>query len=90
MKEEGIIKGFMIYFYLSGAKFHPNIWILLTPVLLLLMAGIGLGLGIIISAFTIRYRDLQFLVQFGAVSASMIFQVVVTCFVFDGGVEAGD
>jgi lipopolysaccharide transport system permease protein len=39
--------------------------ILLTPVLLLIMAGLGLGVGIIISALTTRYRDLQVLVAFG-------------------------
>ena len=57
--------GFMVYFHIAGAKFHPNAWLLLTPLLILLMAGIGLGLGIIVSALTTRYRDLQNLVKFG-------------------------
>jgi lipopolysaccharide transport system permease protein len=56
---------FMGYFALSGAVFHPNGWILMTPVLLLIMAGLGLGLGIIVSSLTTKYRDLRFLVQFG-------------------------
>ena len=56
---------FMGYFALGGSKIHPNIWILFTPVLLVLMAGLGLGLGIIISSLTTKYRDLRFLVQFG-------------------------
>ena len=30
-----------------------------------MMAGLGLGLGIIISSLTTKYRDLRFLVQFG-------------------------
>jgi lipopolysaccharide transport system permease protein len=57
--------GFMGYFALRGSVLHPNWWILLTPVLILLMAGLGLGLGIIISSLTTKYRDLRFLVTFG-------------------------
>ena len=56
---------FMAYFKLAGSAIRPNGWVLLTPVLLLLMAGLGLGFGIIVSSLTTRYRDLQFLVSFG-------------------------
>jgi len=56
---------FMAYFGLAGAGIRPNIWILLTPLLFILMAGLGLGFGIIVSSLTTRYRDLQFLVTFG-------------------------
>lgn len=56
---------FMAIFSWRGTVLHPNWWILLTPVLLLMMAGLGLGFGIIISSLTTKYRDLRFLVQFG-------------------------
>ncbi len=56
---------FMAYFYAQGARIHPNAAVLLTPLLVLIMAALGLGLGIIISSLTIRYRDLQVLVAFG-------------------------
>jgi lipopolysaccharide transport system permease protein len=56
---------FMAYFVWRGTPLHPNWWILLTPVLLLMMAGLGLGFGIIVSSLTTKYRDLRFLVQFG-------------------------
>ncbi len=56
---------FMGYYAMQGAQFYPNWWILLTPVLLLMMAGLGLGFGIIVSSVTTKYRDLRFLVQFG-------------------------
>jgi lipopolysaccharide transport system permease protein len=56
---------FMGYFALSGSIFHPNWWILLTPVLVVMMAGLGLGFGIIVSSLTTKYRDLRFLVTFG-------------------------
>lgn len=56
---------FMGFFALRGSVIHPNWWILLSPVLIFIMAGLGLGFGIIISSLTTKYRDLRFLVQFG-------------------------
>ena len=55
----------ILYFALASEKVRFTGWILLTPFLLILMAGIGLGFGIIISSLTTRYRDLQNLVGFG-------------------------
>ena len=60
-----VFLAFLAYFILSGSEIYPNLWILLLPVLLLIMAGMGLGLGIIISSLTTKYRDLQQLVGFG-------------------------
>ena len=60
-----IMLGFLIYFLLSGSDIHPNIWILSFPALLIIMAGMGLGLGIIVSSLTTKYRDLQILVSYG-------------------------
>lgn len=57
--------GFILYFYLRGSAVHLTSWALTLPVLLLLMAGLGLGFGIIISSLTTKYRDLQYLVSFG-------------------------
>jgi lipopolysaccharide transport system permease protein len=56
---------FMGFFALRGSNIKPNIWIALTPVLIMLLAGLGLGSGILISSLTTKYRDLRFLVQFG-------------------------
>lgn len=56
---------FLLYFIVKGANVHPNMYILLTPFLLVIMAGLGLGFGIIISSLTTKYRDLRFLVSFG-------------------------
>ena len=57
--------GFMIFFMIRGSSIHPNLMILIMPCLLLLMAALGLGVGIIISSLTTKYRDLQILVGFG-------------------------
>ncbi|MBS1640269.1 MAG: ABC transporter permease [Bacteroidetes bacterium] len=56
---------FWIYFLMKGSNVHPNIYIILTPYLILLMATIALGAGMIISALTTKYRDLTFLLTFG-------------------------
>jgi lipopolysaccharide transport system permease protein len=57
---------FLFYFSLRGSAIAPNWgWIALSPILILMMAGLGLGFGIIISSLTTKYRDLRFLVQFG-------------------------
>jgi lipopolysaccharide transport system permease protein len=57
--------GFFIYFYLQGADIAFTTWALTLPFLILLMAGLGLGFGIIISSMTTKYRDLRYLVTFG-------------------------
>ena len=57
---------FMVYFYIiKGAHFQLTWVALFFPVLIILMAILGLGLGMIISAMTTKYRDLSFLVTFG-------------------------
>src|SRR5512139_82425 len=58
--------GFTIWFALRGTPITPNwLWIALSPLLVLIMAGLGLGFGVIVSSLTTKYRDLRFLVQFG-------------------------
>lgn len=56
---------FWAYFLISGSDIQPTWWILTLPLLLILMAGLGLGFGIIVSSLTTKYRDLQQLVGFG-------------------------
>jgi lipopolysaccharide transport system permease protein len=55
----------MGYYTTKGANFHLNAHALLFPLLVLQMALLGLGAGMIISALTTKYRDLVFLVTFG-------------------------
>jgi lipopolysaccharide transport system permease protein len=57
--------GFYVFFYLQGADIALTPWALTLPLLILLMAGLGLGFGIIISSMTTKYRDLRYLVTFG-------------------------
>ncbi len=56
----------LAYFsFFKGFIFQPTIYILLFPVIVILMACLGLGSGLLISALTTKYRDLSFLVVFG-------------------------
>jgi lipopolysaccharide transport system permease protein len=62
----GMFLVFVAFFALRGTPIRFNwLWVALSPVLILMMAGLGLGFGIIISSLTTKYRDLRFLVQFG-------------------------
>lgn len=55
----------MGYYAYIGAAFTPNAYILLFPVLVFQMALLGLGLWLVITALTTKYRDLAFLITFG-------------------------
>jgi lipopolysaccharide transport system permease protein len=56
---------FWAYYLMTGSEIHPNVYALLLPILLLLMAGIGMGVGIIFSSLTTKYRDVQQLLGLG-------------------------
>ena len=49
----------------KGQVIHPNIHMLYIPVMIIQMALLGLGIGIIISSVTTKYRDLTILIGFG-------------------------
>lgn len=53
------------YVGFTNEPVHPNWAIALLPVLVLLMAFQGFGLGVIFTALTTKYRDLRFLLLFG-------------------------
>lgn len=69
----GLVSFFVQFFiFLIGVGYcafkgiiYPNIFILLLPILLLELAMLSLGCGIIISSLTTKYRDLSILVTFG-------------------------
>ncbi|MEZ5031440.1 MAG: ABC transporter permease [Saprospiraceae bacterium] len=57
--------GFYGYFLVRGAPIQANAMALLFPVLLLILAGLGLGFGLVFTSLTTKYRDLVFLLTFG-------------------------
>lgn len=64
-----------VYVVWSGVEVSPNMNLFLLPVYVIMMALIGLGLEMIISAFTTKYRDLTVLVGF-ATSLLLYFSAV--------------
>ncbi len=53
-----------IYYISQGSNVGPNAYAFLLPVLILILAELALGFGIIISSLTTKYRDLKFLISF--------------------------
>jgi lipopolysaccharide transport system permease protein len=52
------------YYWVKG-DFAPNIYLLAMPLIIVIMGMLSLGLGLIISSLTTKYRDLKFLLEFG-------------------------
>ena len=67
-----VLAGFMIYF-----KFQPTIWSLFLPVLILILLLTSLGMGMILSAMAVQYRDvkhvLNFIVQLLLYAAPVVY-----------------
>ncbi len=61
----GVLIIFYGYFYYKGYQITLNKLIVFYPLLVITMALLGLGLGMIISSMVTKYRDLTFLVSFG-------------------------
>ena len=61
----GFLLIFLVYYTVTKQGVHPNLWMLMTPLIILQLAMLSLGCGIIISALTTKYRDLAMLVGFG-------------------------
>jgi lipopolysaccharide transport system permease protein len=57
--------GYVLYYTYVEHAIKPNLVVFATPFLLVLIAGFGLGGGILISSLTTRYRDLSYLITFG-------------------------
>lgn len=53
-----------VFYLIKGVHVEPNIYILLVPVLIIMLAGLSLGFGVIISSLTTKYRDLTILFNF--------------------------
>ena len=55
----------VLYYTFATHQIHPNIWMVATPLLVAMMALFALGLGMIFSSLTTKYKDLIFLLTFG-------------------------
>ena len=62
--QAGLFVVLYLYFFFNGADIAMNWAILLTPVFIVMLAGLGLGFGILISSLTTKYRDFTILFTF--------------------------
>ena len=62
--QTGLFVVLYLYFFMNGAPIAPNWPLLLTPLLVMMLAGLGLGFGILISSLTTKYRDFAILFAF--------------------------
>jgi lipopolysaccharide transport system permease protein len=79
--------GVWVYYLIEGASLQPNLYALLFPILLFIMAALGLGLGMIISSMTTKYRDLTFLIGFGVQLAMYASPVIYPLSTLEGNVR---
>jgi lipopolysaccharide transport system permease protein len=75
-----------VYYLVTDHDIHPNSYLLLIPVLIILIAGLGLGSGIIISSLTTKYKDFVHLITFGVQLMMFISPVL---FPVDGIADSG-
>lgn len=61
----GFLVLFLVFYVITKQGVHPNWYILMTPLLVLQLAALSLGFGVIVSALTTKYRDLAMLIAFG-------------------------
>ena len=54
-----------VFYFVAKEQIQPNLFILLLPFIILLMALIALGLGLVLTAMTAKYKDLSQLITFG-------------------------
>ena len=72
-----LLIGFWVYYFVTSDVIHPNVYIFLMPLLIVLMALQGLGWGMLISSLTTKYRDLVFLLTFGVQLLMYVSSVIV-------------
>lgn len=77
-----ILVAFYSYFLFAGYNIKANNFIIFFPILVLFMAMLGLGLGMIISSMVTKYRDLTFLVSFGVQLLMYVSLVVLPLSLF--------
>jgi lipopolysaccharide transport system permease protein len=67
----------LLFYYFTTDDVHPNSFMLLTPVFIIIMGVMALGFGILVSSFTTKYRDLSFLLAFAVQLAMYASPVII-------------
>jgi len=73
----GVLILLLVYYaYFGNYTIHINSYLLLFPFLVILMAGIAFGVGVITSALTTKYRDLQIFISYGVAMLMYLTPVI--------------
>lgn len=75
---------FVVQWSIQDVQLHPNGLIFLLPFLVILMGLMGLAMGVIISSFTTKYRDLRFLIGFAVQLMMYATPVIIPLSEFKG------
>jgi len=75
------------WYALNGTTIRINSYALLFPVMIVMLGGLGLGFGVIISSLTTKYRDLRFLISFGVQLWMFATPVIYPLSVMEGRYE---
>ena len=82
---------YTVYAFIGDSGAYFNMYALLFPVLVLMLAGLALGFGIIISSLTTKYRDLQvlfsFLVSLWMYATPIVYPLSQTKSMFWNGIQ---
>lgn len=60
----GLFVVIYLYFFFNGSDIHLTWAVVLVPIFIVMLAGLGLGFGILVSSMTTKYRDLNILFSF--------------------------
>ncbi len=78
----GLLTGVLVYYWtVEGMPFRLNAWFLFAPVAILLVAGLSLALGLILSVITAKYRDLS---NFSSLAVRMLMFVTPVIYPLSG------
>ena len=77
-----VFVAFYIYYYINDAAISISEYIFVFPILIVLMALLGLGLGMVISSMVTKCRDLKFLLNFGVQLLMYVSAVMYPCLLY--------
>jgi lipopolysaccharide transport system permease protein len=55
----------MLFYVYTGYNINPTLYVLFLPLILTFIAFLSMGIGMLISSLTVKYRDLNFVITFG-------------------------
>lgn len=75
------------YYFFQESQIYPNLTVLLTPILVLITGGLGLGLGLIFTSLTTKYRDFTYVTGFGIQLAMYATPIIYPTSLVEGNMK---